>query len=126
MVSIADVSEAPSRGSTQFIITLGRDEKASWKRAAEEAGLSMAEYVRRAVLHAADAPTKAEIAEARALAAEIDASVGRMEAMLDRTLKRIDDAVDPALEAQRRDAILADLERRGERLDLDLLVHRRA
>ena len=122
MVSVADVSELPSRGSTQFIVTLGRAEKQRWKAAAEGAGLSMAEYVRRAVLYAADAPTSAEIAEAKALAGEIDASVDRMEIMLDRTLGRLEEAVDPVREQHRREAILADLEQRGVRLDLDRLV----
>lgn len=113
---------APAHGSTQFIITVDRAEKARWKSAADKSGLSMAEYVRRAVQQAAEAPTPAEIEEARALAAQVNAAADRMEAMLDRTLARIDTVIDPALEARRRETILAELEAGGQRLDLSALA----
>ena len=124
MASIAELSDVAPRGSTQFIITVDRIEKQRWKAAADDAGLSMAEYVRRAVVQAADAPTAAEIAEAKALAAEINASVDRMEIMLDRTLQQLADAVDPAADTARREAILSGLHSRGEYLDLNLLASR--
>jgi len=45
------------------------------------------------------------IAQARALAEEVNASVDQMKAMLDRAIARIDTVVDPALEAARRTEI---------------------
>jgi hypothetical protein len=113
---------APAHGSTQFIITVDRAEKARWKSAADQSGLSMAEYVRRAVQQVAEAPTPEEIAEARVLAAEVNAAAARMEAMLDRTIARIEAAIDPAAEAKRRAEIYAELEASGQRLDLGLLA----
>lgn len=125
MASVAQVG-LTGQGSTQFLVTLDRTEKQRWKLAAERAGLSMAEYVRRAVQQSEDAPTAAEIAEARRLAADIDAAATRIEAMLDRTQQRLDAALDPAAEVARRDAIVADLEQRGLYLDLDAMALARA
>jgi len=121
MATVAQMDTRPA-GSTQFIITLDRTEKARWRAAAEDAGVSIAEYVRRAVQQSAEAPTAAEIAEARALAAEVNAAAGRMEAMLDRTLAQIAEMVDADAEAERRTQILRELDARGERLDLGLLA----
>jgi hypothetical protein len=116
------VSGGVARSSTPFLITLDPDEKRRWKSAADAAGISMAEYVRRAVQAAADAPTAEEIAAARRLASEINASVERMEVMLDRTLARIASVLDPEVEAARRDRILAELDQSGIRLDLEALA----
>lgn len=124
MASVVPLHDTRGLGSTQFIVTLGRAEKARWKAAADAAGLSMAEYVRRAVGQANDAPSAAEIAEARALTLEVDASVARIESMLDRTAARIDALVDPAVEEARRAEILADLDARGVQLDLAALAGR--
>lgn len=127
MASVADIGESRARtGSTQFIVTLDRAEKLRWKTAADGAGLTMAEYVRRAVQQSVEAPTASEIAEAKVLAAAVDASVDRMAAMLDRTLARIDAVVDPTREAARREEILADIQQRGLVLDLDWLGRRGA
>ena len=114
------------RPGKPFLITVDADEKQRWQAAAAAAGVSTAEYVRAAVRQAADTPTAAEIAEAGALAAEINASVGRMERSLDRTLGRIAAVLDPAAEAARRAEILAGLDRDGLYLDLDLLAARAA
>lgn len=119
MASVAEL--AHPKGSTQFIITLDRAEKERWRAAAEDAGTSIAEYVRRAVQQAAEAPTPAEIAEARALAAEVNAAAARMEARLDHTLARIAELVDPEREAARRAEILRDLDLSGAHLDLAAL-----
>lgn len=82
----------------------------------------MAEYVRRAVRQADEAPTPAEIAAAKRLAVEVNAAAARIEASLDRTLARIDHLLDPTIERQRRDDILAEIERGDVYLDLDVLV----
>lgn len=121
MASVARLAEAP-QGSTQFMITVGRAEKQRWKEAADAAGLSIAEYVRRAVQQTAEAPTREEIAEARALALTVDTAAARMEAMLDRTIARIEAVIDPTREATRRAEILAELDRSGLYLDLDALA----
>ena len=113
---------AIERGSTQFLMTVDPAEKRRWKAAADTAGVSMAEYVRRAVASAADAPSAAEIADARALAAKVRQATLRIEAMLDRTIGRIEAVLDPAAEDARRAEILAGIETRGERLDLTLLA----
>ncbi len=69
-----------------------------------------------------EAPTAQEIAEARTLATEVNAAAARMEAMLDRTIARIEAVIDPAAEAKRRTQILAELEASGQYLDLGLLA----
>ena len=122
MSAALQTSERPDRGSTQFIITVDRTEKQRWKLAADGAGLSMAEYVRRAVQQASEAPTAGEIAEARALAAELHTVADRIEKTLDGTLARIEATLDPAAEAARRTQIMADLAARGLYLDLDALA----
>ena len=105
-----------------FLINIDTVEKARWKRAAEAAGITMAEYIRRAVRQADDAPTPAEIAAVRQLTIEINAVAARIGTSLDRTLARVEDLLDPAREQARRDAILAELEAEGVSLDLDALA----
>ena len=106
-----------------FLITIDTAEKARWKRSAAAAGLTMAEYVRRAVRQVDDAPTVDEIAAARRLATEINAAAERMAAKLDRTIGRIEQLLDPVREDERRSEILAQLEAGDVRLDLDALAN---
>ena len=120
MASAAATSPTRSAG---FLITVDRDEKSRWKRAADAAGLTMAEYVRRAVRQADEAPTSEEIAAVRDLTAQVNAAAERIAATLDRTAARIDDLLDPAREQARQDEIMADLASAGVRLDLDALTH---
>ena len=122
VASVAELVDTGGKASTQSIVTLDRLEKQRWKTAADRAGLSMAEYVRRAVGQSADAPTAQEIVEARALATQVQASVDRMEAMLDRTNARITEVVDPAVEDARRSEIFADIGKQALYLDLDHLA----
>lgn len=119
MASAAATSPARSSG---FLINVDRAEKARWKRAAEAAGITMAEYVRRAVRQADEAPTTDEIAAVRRLAVEVNAAADRIGATLDRTLSRIDALLDPAHEQRRRDEIMAEIEASGVRLDLAALA----
>lgn len=119
MASAAATSPARTSG---FLINIDTAEKTRWRLAAEAAGLTMAEYVRRAVRQADDAPTPAEMAAVRQLTIEINAAADRIGASLDRTLVRVEDLLDPAREQARRDAILSQLEAEGVRLDIDALA----
>ena len=119
---MASAAAAGSPRTSGFLITVDTAEKARWKRSAAAAGVTMAEYVRRAVRQADDAPTATEIAEARRLAVEVKAAAERIEATLDRTTARIDHLLDPAVEQRRRDEIVAEIERDDIHLDLDALV----
>ena len=119
MASTAATSPARTSG---FLINIDIAEKARWKRAAAAAGITMAEYVRRAVRQADDAPTSEEIAAVRRLALEVDAAAERIAASLDRTLARVDELLDPAREQARRDAVLAKLNAEGVHLDLTALA----
>lgn len=119
MATTAATSPARTAG---FLINIDIAEKARWKRAAAAAGITMAEYVRRAVRQADDAPTSEEIAAVRRLALEVDAAAERIAASLDRTLARVDELLDPAREQARRDAVLAKLEAEGVHLDLTALA----
>jgi len=115
-------SAAATTGRTSgFLITVDRDEKSRWKRAADAAGLTMAEYVRRAVRQADEAPTADEIAAVRTLTAQVRAAAERIGTTLDRTLARVDALLDPAHETARRDTILARLAGDGTTLDLAAL-----
>ena len=106
-----------------FLITIDTAEKARWKRSAAAAGLTMAEYVRRAVRQVDDAPTADEIAAARRLTTEINAAAKRMATKFDLTLGRIEQLLDPVHEQERRSEILAQLEAGDVRLDLDALAN---
>jgi hypothetical protein len=111
----------PTRTSA-FLINVDRDEKSRWKQAADAAGLTMAEYVRRAVRQADEAPTAAEIVAVRQLTVRVNAAADRIGARLDRTISRVDDLLDPAREQARRDETIARIEADGIYLDLDALA----
>lgn len=117
-------SAAAQSANTSFLLSVDRAEKRRWKSAADAAGLSMSEYIRRAVRQADEAPTPQEIAAVRELAAQVSAAADRIGDKLDGTLVRIAKLLDPAEELQRRDAILARLEADGVTLDLDVLARR--
>ena len=119
MASAAATS--PTRG-TAFLITVDRDEKSRWKRSADAAGLTMAEYVRRAVRQADDAPSPEEIAAVRQLTAQVNAAAERIGATLDRTVARVDALLDPARERARRESIRSRLAAENVFLDLDALA----
>ncbi len=105
-----------------FLINVDRDEKSRWKQAAAAAGLTMAEYVRRAVRQADEAPTAEEVAAVRQLVVQVNAAADRIGARLDRTIARVDQLLDPAREQARRDEITARIEAAGTFLDLDALA----
>lgn len=111
-----------SARASGFLITIDSVEKARWKQSATAAGLTMAEYVRRAVRQVDEAPTAEEIAAARLLATEVNAAAERMANKLDRTIGRIEQLLDPVREDHRRQKILAQLAAGDVRLDLDALA----
>ena len=112
---------SPTRTSG-FLINIDRDEKGRWKQAADAAGLTMAEYVRRAVRQADEAPTADEIAAVRQLVVQVNAAADRIGAMLDLTIARVDNLLDPAREEARRDEITARIVSAGTYLDLNALA----
>ena len=119
---MASAAALSTNSGSSFLLNVDRAEKARWKGAAAAAGLSMSEYVRRAVRQVDEAPTPQEIAAVRELAAQVSAAADSIGDKLDLTLARIDKLLDPADELKRRDAILARLEADGVILDLDLLA----
>lgn len=121
---MASAAPLAAEAGTSFLLNVDRAEKARWKHAADADGLTMAEYVRRAVRERADAPTPREIEDARAIAAQVSAAADRIAAKLDHTLARIDALLDPVREAARREEILAGIEANGLYLDLDSLARR--
>ena len=123
MASTAMLS-APTGSS--FLLSLDRAEKARWKHAADAAGLSMSEYVRRAVRQVDEAPTPEELAAVRELAVQVSAAADRLGDKLDSTLARIAKLLDPAEEQARRERVLEQLKADGVTLDLDTLGQRAA
>ena len=123
---MASAAAQSVNSASSFLLNVDRAEKARWKGAAVAAGLSMSEYVRRAVRQADEAPTPQEIAAVRELAAQVSAAADRIGDKLDGTLARIAKLLDPAEELKRRDAILAQLEEDGVTLDLDVLAQHAA
>ena len=123
---MASAAAQSVNSASSFLLNVDRAEKARWKGAADAAGLSMSEYVRRAVRQADEAPTPQEIAAVRELAAQVSAAADRIGDKLDGTLARIAKLLDPAEELKRRDAILAQLEEDGVTLDLDVLAQHAA
>lgn len=119
---VTSVAVAGPARTSGFLITIDTAEKARWKRSAAAAGLTMAEYVRRAVRQIEDAPTADEIAAARRLAVEVNAAAERMSIKLDRTIGRIEQLLDPVCEDERRTEILGQLAAGDVRLDLDALA----
>jgi len=120
MASSAATTSPPR--TSGFLINIDRDEKSRWKQAADAAGLTMAEYVRRAVRQADEAPTADEIAAVRQLVVQVNAAADRIGAMLDLTIARVDNLLDPAREEARRDEITARIVSAGTYLDLNALA----
>ena len=123
---MATAAIANSDRGSSLLLNVDRAEKARWRHAAGAAGLSMSEYVRRAVRQADEAPTAQEIATARELAAQVSSAADRIGEKLDVTLARIAKLLDPDEDAVRRARVLAQLDADGVTLDLDRLAPRAA
>ena len=91
----------------RFHIVLSPDEKRGWTDRAAAIGVSTAEYVRRAVAAFDGGPSAAELSDLDALAAEVEASTGRMKAMIDNACVAIDRPFDEAAMRARVTARLA-------------------
>ena len=79
---MASAAAADPGRSSGFLIMVDNAEKARWKRAAAAAGVTMAEYVRRAVRQADEAPTPTEIAAAKRLATAVNAAAAKSKPVL--------------------------------------------
>jgi phosphate uptake regulator len=75
--------------NARLTILMTDDEKQEIEVSANRLGLSSSEYVRLAVDNF-EKPTAAEEAELKALAAELDSAVPRMQASLERTCERME------------------------------------
>lgn len=122
---MASLANASGARTTQFLLTLDRSEKERWRAAADQAGISIAEYVRRAVQRAEEFPSDAEVSEATRLARDVQAAVGRMETRLDGALAKVAELLDDEREARRREEIFGELQRSGAQLDLAALARAR-
>lgn len=112
--------------TARMILVVDPAEKTRWTAEARKAGISTAEYLRRAAA-AFDPrldPDEAELV--RAAIAEITASATRMIAQLDETLASLDDLNDPEHEVRVRARIMAELEANPPRLDFSGFADRAA
>lgn len=103
--------------TARMILLVEPDEKARWTAEAVKAGISTAEYIRRAAAVYDPALTPADIEIIRTMTAEVGASIARSAAMLDGMIASLKDAADPALEVALRQRIMAELEASPPRLD---------
>lgn len=113
-------------GSARMILAVDPDEKARWTAEAQKAGISTAEYLRRAAAAYDPAIDPEEAELVRAAIAEITASATRMIAQLDETLASLRDLDDPEHEARTRARIMAELAANPPRLDFSVFAGRAA
>lgn len=78
----------------RFHIVLSPDEKRGWTARAAAIGIPTAEYVRRAVAAFDEGLNADQLGELSVLAAEVEASVGRMNAMIDDACQQVGRPVD--------------------------------
>lgn len=108
--------------TARMILVVEPAEKARWMADARKAGVSTAEYLRRAAAVYDPELTPADIEMIRALTIEAGASIARSTAMLDAMIARLDDLGDPAQEARLREQIMAELRADPPRLDFSVFA----
>lgn len=111
-------------GAARMILAVDADEKARWSSAATKAGISTAEYLRRAAAVYDPELTPEETELARTVIAEVNASVARMLVQLDEMLATLNDMNDPGHDARTRGRIMAELEADPPRLDFSVFADR--
>lgn len=84
-------------------------EHRSWTATAKARGLSLAEFIRRSVVAAEDAPSAAELDELELLAAELTAASATMHRAVDEAIAQVRQSSDPAWEAAVRARVAAEL-----------------
>jgi hypothetical protein len=96
--------------TARMILVVEPAEKARWEKEAKKAGISTAEFLRRAAAVYDSEFTPDEMLMLEAAAKEMNASVGRMVATLDATLAVMRDANDPDRDARLKAKVMAELE----------------
>lgn len=104
-------------GSARMILAVDPDEKARWTAEAHKAGISTAEYLRRAAAAYEPEFSAEEQAQLIAATAEVNAALKRMVASLDRTIASLREANDPERDARIKAKVMAELAGKP-RLDL--------
>lgn len=112
--------------TARMILVVEPAEKARWTADARKAGISTAEYLRRAAAVYDPELTPADIEMIRTLTVEASASIARSTAMLDAMIDSLDNLNDPAHEAQLRTRIMAELEADPPRLDFSVFANHSA
>ena len=111
--------EAMMAATARMILQVDPAEKARWAAEAGRAGISTAEYLRRAAAAFDPAnefgPGEAEML--RLLASELNDAATRIAANLDAALATARELNDPGREAAIKARVMAELEASGERLD---------
>ena len=108
--------------TARMILLVEPDEKARWTDEAKKAGISTAEYIRRAAAVYDPELSPADIEMFRTLTAEASASLARSTAMLDDMIASLKDLNDPAREAEVRARVMAELEANPPRLDFSVFA----
>jgi len=107
--------------SVRTNILLTPIEHRTWAARAKERGMSLAEYIRRSVVAADDAPTAAELDELETLTPELTAAAERMHAAVDEAVAQIRNSGDPVRDVTMRRHIADELERDPVLLDPAIL-----
>ena len=110
-------------GSARMILAVDPDEKSRWESEAQKAGISTAEFLRRAAAQYDPEITPDEMLMLEAAVKELNASAGRMLANLDATLATLAAMNDPGRDARTRARVMAELEANPPRLDFSIFNH---
>lgn len=97
-------------GSARMILVVEPAEKARWTMEAKKAGISTAEYLRRAAAVYDPELTPEETRMLEEATREVIASIGRMAATLDDTLAVMREANDPDRDARIKSKVMTELE----------------
>ena len=95
--------------SARMILLVEPDEKARWTDEARRAGISTAEYIRRAAAVYDTDVDPDEAAMLKAATAEVNASIARTAANLDKTIAEMRDANDPGRDARFKAKAMAEI-----------------
>ena len=112
--------------TARMILLVEPDEKARWTADARKAGISTAEYIRRAAAVYDPELTPADIEMIRTMTTEVSASISRSAAMLDGMIASLHEAGDPAHEIALRQRIMAELEADPPCLDFSAFANQPA
>lgn len=109
--------------TARMILLVEPYEKARWTADARKAGISTAEYIRRAAAVYDPELTPADIEMIRTMTAEVSASIARSAVMLDGMIASLKEASDPAHEVALRQRIMAELAANPPPLDFSVFAN---